>query len=225
MIQTANWYTNKMKRMYLRGMSLFVAVLLLSGVFAPLASAADADPDGAFNVVVSPPSVGITTNPGAPITTPIRVQNQGLGTEHVKVSLMRFGAKGQDGTPQLYDLTPADDFAKWVTFSTPKFDAEPNVWKTVNVTINPPKTAAFGYYYAVIFSRDNVGPAAPKTANLLGSVASLVLLDVNSPGAVRQAKISEFSTKSKVQEFCLPTLRLGYITPAILIQHHGAISL
>jgi hypothetical protein len=177
--------------------------VLLSGVSSPLAHAADAaNPEGAFNVVVSPTSVGLQAKPGTAVSTDLKVQNQGLSTEHVKVSLMKFSARGQDGTPQLEDITSSDDFANWAQFSTPRFDAEPNVWKTVKMTINVPKTAAYGYYYAVIFSREGAEKQIqPKQANLLGAVASLVLLDVDAPGSVRQAKIAEFSTGRKVQEF------------------------
>jgi hypothetical protein len=192
----------KQRQKFVRGGLLLLAVILISGLFAPLASAADPNnPDGAFNVVVSPPSLGLEAKPGTTATTDLKIQNHGLATEHVKVTLMKFGAAGQDGTPDLQDLKPGDDFASWAHFSTMHFDAEPNVWKTVKMTISPPASAAFGYYYAVIFSRDGAQQIQPKQANLLGAVASLVLLDVQAPGAVRKANITEFSTAHNVNEF------------------------
>lgn len=215
----------KLKQNIVRGgVGIGIAVLLSSSVM-PIVSAASAtptpppasqtptavqteapvinsNPDGAFNVVVSPPSIGLQTKPGVSVSTDLQVRNQGLVTEHVKVTLMTFGARGQDGTPQLIDIKPADDFAKWAHFSTTRFDAEPNVWQKVNLTISPPASAAFGYYYAVIFSRDGAEKQVQKKkANLLGAVASLVLLDVQAPGAVRKTKIAEFSTAHKAQEF------------------------
>jgi len=182
---------------------LTVTLLFSSTVFAPLASAATDtnNPDGAFNVVVSPSSVGLQAKPGTTTSTDIKVQNHGLATEHIKITVLKFGAKGQDGTPQLEQLAPGDDFANWIHFSATTFDAEPNVWVTIHATISPPPGSAFGYYYAVIFSRANATQAQAKQANLLGAVASLILLDVPSPGTVRQAKIAEFSTPHKVQEF------------------------
>ena len=160
------------------------------------------NPGGAFNVVVSPPSIGLRTKPGQVVSTDIKIQNQGLATEHVKITVMKFGAHGQDGTPDLLDLKSTDDFANWASFSSTHFDAEPNVYKTIKMTINPPASAAFGYYYAVVFSRDGAEKQIQKKqANLLGAVASLVLLDVQAPGAIRQAKITEFSTARKTQEF------------------------
>ncbi len=70
------------------------------------------------------------------------------------------------------------------------------------MTIDPPQNAAFGYYYAVVFSRDGPQPKVQgKQTNLLGSVATLILLDVQAPGAVRKSDIVEFSTDSKSYEF------------------------
>lgn len=212
---------------WLRGGALLVTAVLLGGVCSPLATLASAasttppsvtdsntsassggsgvstdNPDGAFNVVVSPPSVGVTVKQGETVSSELRVQNQGLATEHVKVKILKFTARGQDGTPQLEDLQPSDDFVNWATFSSPRFDAEPNVWKTITMTITTPPSAAFGYYYAVVFSREGAEKhIVKKQANLLGAVASLVLLDVQAPGSKREAKITEFSTPHKVQEF------------------------
>jgi hypothetical protein len=192
-----------LKQKFWKGGAIAALAVILSGVFAPLAFAADANnPEGAFNIVISPPATALTVKPGGSVATDIKVQNRGLSTEHVKVSLMKFGAYGQEGKPDLKELTPADEFGKWASFSPAKFEAEPNIWKTVRVTINPPKNAAFGYYYAIIFSRDGAqSQAQKKQANLLGSVASLILLDVQAPGAVRKTAIAEFSTAHKVQEF------------------------
>lgn len=196
------------KQNFVRGGVVVLLTVLISSFLAPLASAATAasdaatNPNGAFDIVVSPPSIGIEVKPGETVSTDIRFQNRGLATEKVKVSLMKFGAQGQDGTPQLLDAKPEDTFVNWAKFSMTKFEAETNVWKTVKVTFTPPKTAAYGYYYAVVFSRDGAeNQIKPQQANLLGAVASLVLLDVKAPGAVREAKITEFSTPNNVQEF------------------------
>ncbi len=177
-----------------------VVVALVALAPAHKAFAATQNPNGAFMVVVSPPSIGAEVLPGHSTAIDLKVQNQGIATEHVKVTLMKFSAQGQNGTPKLEDFEPSDDFDSWVSFSKTKFDAEPSVWNTITMTIKPPVGAAFGYYYAVIFSRDGAAPTKGQS-NLLGAVASLVLLDVKAPGAKRQAVISEFSTPNKVQEF------------------------
>ena len=158
--------------------------------------------NGPFNFNVSPPSIAVETVPGAPITVDIRLQNAGIATENINTTLMKFTPKGDSGVPDLRDISPSDDFGKWATISPATFIAEPNEWKTVHLVISPPTTAAFGYYYAVQFSREGATKQVQKgKTNLLGAVASLVLLDVKAPGAVRKVNVAEFSTNSHVSEF------------------------
>jgi hypothetical protein len=176
----------------------------LGGVFMPLtAFAADpANPDGSFNIIVTPQPVSLVTKPGTTTSTDLRVQNQSLGTEHVKITLMKFSAEGESGTPRLIEFADGETEKDWVSFSRTHFDAQPNIWETIKMTIKVPKTAAFGYYYAVVFSRDGAEQQTQAgQANLLGAVATLVLLDVDAPGAVQEAKIVNFSSNRKLYEF------------------------
>lgn len=165
-----------------------------------------ANPEGSFNIVVSPQPVTLVTKPGVKVSQDLKIQNQSLATEHVKITLMKFTAEGESGAPHLLDFQPGEIEQEWVSFSRTRFNAEPNVWETVKMTVNPPKSAAFGYYYAVVFSREGAEQQATdsKQANLIGAVATLVLLDVDAPGAVQEAKIVNFSSNRKLYEF-LPT--------------------
>ena len=157
---------------------------------------------GAFDFNVSPPSVAIETLPGVPITVDIRIQNEGTATEIIKAVLMKFTTHGDSGLPDLRTLEATDEFSNWAAISPSTFAAEPNQWQTVHLTISPPKTAAFGYYYAVQFSRvDATKQLVTGKSNVIGAVASLVLLDVKSPGAVRKVNVAEFSTATRVSEF------------------------
>lgn len=180
-----------------------LAVLLLT-ISSPLAAAADStpttNPNGAFDVVVSPASQDLEVKPGQSVSATIQVRNQGLATEHVKLAVMKFGASGSNGTPELEHVTANDEFAQWISFSQTHFDAEPNVWVPIRATINAPATAAFGYYYAIVFTRDQATTQKGPT-NLLASVASLILLDVQAPGAVRHVDIANFSADHNVTEF------------------------
>ncbi len=184
-------------------LGVVVAVaILLGNVSAPLANAATNSPNPNFNFTISPPSVAVETLPGKPITVDIRIQNQSLDTENVKARVLKFTAEGETGLPNLKDFQPTDDFGKWAQLSPSTFSAEPNTWKTVKLTISPPKDAAFGYYYAVVFSRLDANKQLVKNnSNLLGEFASPILLDVKAPGAVRKVKVAEFSTKAHVTEF------------------------
>lgn len=180
-----------------------LAALTVAFATAPTVTAATpavSTPNQPFNFTVSPPSIAVETTPGVPVTVDVRIQNQSAAAEQVKATLMKFTAQSDTGLPNLRNFTKTDEFANWAQLSPTSFTAEPNVWTSVKLTITPPKDAAFGYYYAVMFSRQGTTPQA-GTANLLGSVASLVLLDVKAPGAVRKANVAEFSTKTKSVEF------------------------
>lgn len=186
----------------IRWMAVFAVGLIVLSVVTPLAIAQQT-PESGLNLVVSPLPLALETKPGQSVSTELKIKNSGLETERIKISIMKFGAEGEDGTPKLLDLEASDEFDDWVTFSDNNFLAETEVWKTIKMTVNPPNNAAFGYYYAVVFSRAEQQIQANQ-ANLLGAVASLVLLDVQVPGAKREAKLVEFSMPKKVYEF-LPT--------------------
>jgi hypothetical protein len=69
------------------------------------------------------------------------------------------------------------------------------------MTIQPPATAAFGYYFAVEYTRANpVQPSAGQAATN-GAVATFVLLDVDNAGAQRQASIVSFTTAHRFYDF------------------------
>lgn len=199
------------------GVALAVALLLATAVMpaasaatattgpsvtTPTLGAADTAPAGPLNISVSPPSSALEAVPGSTATADIRVQNQGPSTERISIGLKKFTADGDSGLPRLADVQPGDESANWVTFSSKEFSVDPTQSQTVRVTIAPPKTAAFGYYYAVVFSRANASTTIKKqTNNLLSSIATLLLVDVKAPGAVRQLQIAQFSTNSRTAEF------------------------
>lgn len=200
------------KQTLVKAGTILSVALLLNGLTAPLAKAATAAPapaaasaapaatNSGFDFIISPPSIAVETVPGVPISVDIRIQNGGIAAENVKATIMKFTPQGETGLPDLRPLEPADEFGNWATISPTTFTAEPNEWKTVHLTITPPKSAAFGYYYAINFSRVGIAPQKGKTS-YLASVASLVLLDVKSPGAVRKVNVAEFSTDSHSVEF------------------------
>ena len=152
------------------------------------------------NLTTSPLPISLSMTPGSTTTTDVRVQNSASQTQRIKVSLMKFSAYGEEGKPALSERQPGDDYFDWVSFSPSSFEAPPNQWTTVKMTIKAPKTAAFGYYYAVVFSPADQTPSGEGNV-LLGSSAVLVLLDVKSPNAKRSAKIADFSVDRKSYEF------------------------
>ncbi len=180
--------------------SLLFIIIILATVFVVPFIHAQSD-TGALNLTTSPLPISLTAKPGETITTELRVKNSGTKTEVLKVGLMKFSAVGEEGKPQLDDRQPGDDYFDWVSFSENQFVAQPNEWKSITMTVAVPKTAALGYYYAVTFSRANPETAIDKNAQVRGGTATLVLLDVLSPNAKRQAKLTDFHTTRKIYEF------------------------
>ncbi len=183
---------------------LGIVVLITTVFLAPPATAEAAE---GFNVITSPLPVKIVTQPGKTVETELRIKNQSNLPEGIKVGLMRFGATGESGQPNLFDLTPKDTFASWVHFSPAKFIAQPNVWNTIKMTINVPSDAGLGYYLAVTFSPSNQ-PGGRDVTNLKGSAATLILLDVKSPNEKRSLKLVDFSTDHKLYEYLPSTFRI-----------------
>jgi hypothetical protein len=70
------------------------------------------------------------------------------------------------------------------------------------MTINLPKTAANGYYYAVTFTRAGDAVKQPGTANALaGGTAILVLLNAEVPNQKRTMDLVSFQADHRLYEF------------------------
>ncbi|HEY2003913.1 MAG TPA: hypothetical protein VGH44_02250 [Candidatus Saccharimonadia bacterium] len=195
--------------------ALFLAVAMVVGPVTPIwtgvAEAAKATatpltrPTAPLRLTTSPLPIVLNTKPGQSASTDIKIKQSGGDTEQLQVSLMKFSATGETGQPKLSDRGPGDDYFDWVTFDRPTFTAPNDVWQTVKMTVNVPKSAAFSYYYAVVFSR--VGDTI-KVGNgqsgIAGGTAVLVMMSVDSPGASRSLQLATFSVAHRVMEF-LPT--------------------
>ncbi len=185
----------------MRRFSILLAVFVtIFGLSRPV-FAQTKDPGG-LSITTSPLPISISAKPGETVQTNLRIKNSGNSTETLKVGLMKFSAFGDEGKPKLEDKVVGDDYFDWVSFSRTVFRAEPNVWQDITMTINVPKSAAFGYYYAVTFQRANPASAnTTKATVLLGGTATLVLLDVDSPNAKRQLELVNFKVSRRSYEF------------------------
>ncbi len=183
--------------------ALIMTVSLIGAFAARPSLAADGGGSaGDLHLITSPLPILLTVKPGSTATTDLRIKNGGSHTERLKVDLLKFGAQGEEGQPALLDPEPGDEQFKWVSFSQNSFDAGPNEWKTIKMTVKVPKTAAFGYYYAVTFSRASKDPVIKdqKTA-LRGATAVLVLMEAVSPNAKREMKLADFVSKKGLYEY------------------------
>lgn len=161
--------------------------------------------EGPFSLVTSPLPILVSTKPGQPVSTDLRVRNAGTETERLRADLFKFSVNDQSEV-KLAERQPGDDFMDWVSFSPAIFNVAPNEWRTIKMTINVPATASLGYYYAVGFSRADAPRPTPGGAALEGQVITFVLLDVVVPGAKRELQVSEFSADRSVYEFLPSTL-------------------
>jgi hypothetical protein len=172
------------------------------------ANAVTTRPTAPLHLTTSPLPITLEAKPGQSVSADLKVKQSGGDDEQLMVHLLKFGAYGTDGKPSLAERGPSDDFFDWVKFDKTKFDAPNNVWETVHMTINFPKTAAFEYNYAVEFLRagDQISPEGngKVTTGLAGGTAVLVLANVEAPGAHRSMQLTSFGIEHKVVEF-LPT--------------------
>ncbi len=177
----------------------FAVALLVMGGCALWQPASASAADG-FNIITSPLPIKLATAPGKTVETEMRIKNQGSQAETIKVGLMKFGATGENGQPDLFDLSPKDTYASWVHFSPAEFVAEPNVWKTVKVTIDVPPEASLGYYLAITFSRATQ-VKQKNVSSVKGAVATLVLLDTKTGNEKHQLQLLNFSASHGFYEY------------------------
>lgn len=182
-----------------------IAGVLVAAV--ALWGSAPAEAATGFNIVTSPLPMKLVTEPGKTVTQELRLKNMGDQPETINVGLMKFGATGESGQPNLFDLTPKDTYAKWVSFSPQQFTAEPNVWQTVKMTIKVPNDAALGYYLAVTYSRASQQTEKEAT-NYRGAAANLVLLNVRVPNEKRDLNLVSFSADQKLYEYLPATFNV-----------------
>ena len=157
-----------------------------------------------LHLVNSPVTVSLHAFPGRVITTQLKINNAGLLPQMLSGSVNGFTAFKDTGQPNLFENPPADNYFSWATITPKVFQIGPGEWKTIAVTFTVPKDAANDYYYAITFKpigkviNDQTG--LPQ-AGLKGGIATLVLLNVDSPNAHRSAKLESFTTDSSFYEY------------------------
>jgi hypothetical protein len=202
------------KRLLLQFASLTV---MLGGAnlqtVALAASAVITRPTAPLNLTTSPLPITLDAKPGQAVSTDVKVKQSGGDDEKLQVHLLKFSAYGDTGKPALSERGPNDDWFDWVKFDKTTFDAPDNVWETVHMTINFPKSAAFEYNYAVEFVRagDTIAPDGHGrvTTGLAGGTAVLVLANVEAPGAHRSLQLTTFGTEHKIVEFLPDTFDIN----------------
>ena len=191
---------------------LFAYLLILAFV-APAARAQSPTPAN-YDVTVSPVFFDLTANPGDSLSNKIRFRNNTTSPLPIKITVEKMTGDVNG------DLTLREDNSdqslSWVKFSRQTFVANPLEWTDVPFTIDIPKDAAYGYYFAVSFTQDNNSPIKRTGATITGAAAVPILLDVKKAGAKADAKIVSFSADNYVNEY-LP------VNFSIKVQNQGNI--
>jgi hypothetical protein len=198
-----------------RGWRIALFALLVVGTNVPMwasaATAPETRPTAPLDLTTSPLPITLATKPGTTISTNIKVKQSGGDTEQLQVHLLKFTAYGDSGQPALSDRGPGDTYFDWVTFDKPTFTAPSDVWQTIKMTIQVPKTAAFEYNYAVEFTRvgDDLSPGHDEEG-IAGGTAVLVLLDAQAPGETRSVQLESFGVEHRIVEFLPDTFDIKF---------------
>jgi hypothetical protein len=94
-----------------------------------------------------------------------------------------------------------DSSLSWIKFSSDTFVAKPLEWTDVPFTIDIPKDAAYGYYFAVSFTQDNTSPIKRTGTTITGAAAVPILLDVKKAGAKINGRLTEVTIDSTFYEY------------------------
>jgi hypothetical protein len=172
--------------------SLLIAHVAGTSVFAA---------SGGSTITTSPVAVDVSATPGSTSSTNLQVQNNAPTPIGISVKLKEFKAVGESGQAQIVTPPPGDSSASWVHFSQTSFIAQPGIWNNVVMKVSLPKTAAFGYYYAVLFSPQAiVNGVVGNSDTVKGSNAILVLLDAHVANENNTLAVQSFTVdKSSYQ--------------------------
>jgi hypothetical protein len=178
---------------------LLTMVSAASSLVLPILAYAQTPTEG-INLQISPLPIELTTKPGTSTSSDLRVRNAGSKTEKLQVRLLKV-SEDNNGIVHLSNPGPTDEFTKWVSFDRPTFNAPSNEWQTIKMAVNVPKTAAFGYYFAVEYLRASDTAPQPGKTVTHGAVATFILLNADAPGAKREAQVTSFTADRKSYEF------------------------
>jgi len=158
-----------------------------------------------LNINIASKAFHVKIDPGSSASKILEIRNNGKITEHIKVEVMKLEVNPETNKTRLVEKTPQDEYLNWVTLSEKTFYIKANEKKPIQATFTFPSNAAFGYYYAFVFSRttEEIG-VEDNTAAVTNRYAILGLIEAVNPNAVKELSLLEFSTDKKFYEF-LPT--------------------
>jgi len=177
---------------------IFVGIFLLSLVSADQAHAQTPTPAN-YDVTISPVFFDLSVNPGDTISNKIRIRNNTNSPLPIKLTVQKMTGDA-NGKLTLRD-DPTDQALSWIKFGQPTFVAAPLEWTDVPFTIDIPKDAAYGYYFAINLTQDNTSPIKRTGANITGAAAVPVLLNVKKEGAKLDGKLLSLTVDKSFYEY------------------------
>jgi hypothetical protein len=182
---------------YGKKLLLLPVLLVLATLF--LAPKTYAQTASNYDVTVSPIFFDLSANPGDTINTKLRIRNNTGNPIPIKLAVEKLTGD-INGNLSLKQATN-DYTLSWFKFDTDRIVTSPLEWTDVPFTISVPKDAAYGYYWTITLTQDNVAPSAKSAVSLTGAAGVPVLLKVNKAGTVTQGKIKSFSLDSNFYEY------------------------
>lgn len=163
----------------------------------------------AISLTTSPVTLNLVVKPGTTTTKELKLTNNSKVPVKIDMRLDLFGPSGTAGEAAITAAPPNDPSPSWVNFSPSSFTANPGVVNTVKMTIDLPKTASLGYYYAAIFQPSIATQNGPGTATVKGSNAILVLVDTQSSNESRQINVASFTVSKHVYQYLPATFSVN----------------
>lgn len=182
--------------------SILVLLLLVTGLLFVRGSIFAQASSQEFNVTLSPTLLDLTANPGDTLKEKFRIRNNSNAALPLSIIVNKLDPHVRNGEVVPVAPEPNDPSIDWISFENATVTAQPNEWTDISFTIAVPKTAAYGYYYAL-----RIGPANSNNqtngaaTKLLGQVVLPVLLIVNAPNAKSVLKLESFGPSTFFNEY------------------------
>ncbi len=176
------------------------ALLIATGIFL------FATPLTASAITISPPRLELTVDPGRSVQSKFDVTNESQSDTVYYTQVENFEAGDESGNPQ---FVPArEGLATWVEVQG-QVTVRAGETRTIPFTVNVPRSAEPGGYFASIFVRTTPPPQNGGEVSIGARLGTLLLLRVN--GEIKEGvNILEFSTKDKQRFFTSLPVELYY---------------
>ena len=194
---------NHGKRLLLLPILLLLFVVLLSFSFFAFAQSSSN-----YDVTVSPVFFDLTANPDTNLNGIIKVRNNTSSPIPLKIDVKRLEGD-LSGSIALKQETN-DTTLSWIKFQNDSITLKPLEWTEIPFSIQIPKNAAYGYYWAISFTQQDKNQNSKTGAVIKGAAAVPILLNVRRPGAKLDGKLISFKSDSGYYEYLPAKLQINF---------------